>query len=60
MTLPDKETLAHGLAQEALARHNTRVGSRAAVLETVEGLEENLRPFVYVGVALGEEDASRR
>jgi hypothetical protein len=58
--LPDKEALAHGLALEALARHNTRVGSRTAVLESIEGLEENQRPFVFVGLALGEEDASKR
>jgi len=60
VSLPDKASLSHGLALEALARHNARVGSRAAVLDSVEGLEENLRPFVLVGLALGEEDATRR
>jgi len=58
--LPEKESVFHGLALEALARHNTRIGKHAEVLDSVENLEENLRPFVLVGVALGELDANQR
>ena len=54
--LKDKDTLAYALAQEAVARHNTRLGQRSNVLESVEGLEERLRPFVQLGVALGLQD----
>ncbi len=55
-----KDTLSYGLAMEALARHNTRTGDGSAVLKAVDGWEpEKLRPFGYVGVALGQQDSSR-
>jgi hypothetical protein len=57
--IKDKDTLAYALAHEAVARHNTRLGQRAAVLETVETLEERLRPFVQIGVALGLQDKQK-
>jgi hypothetical protein len=60
VSMPEKESVSYGLARQALARHNTRVGSRSKVLDNLEGLEDNLHPFVLVGVALGDEDAARR
>jgi hypothetical protein len=59
-TLPDKDSLGHGLALEAIARHNSRVASPSTTLALLEGLEENWRPFVHAGVALGEQDAAHR
>jgi tetratricopeptide (TPR) repeat protein len=52
-----KPTPAHGLACEALARHNARLDRGMA--KTVEGWDESLRPLGYIGVALGLQDARR-
>ncbi|MCI0457007.1 MAG: hypothetical protein L0Z62_08515 [Gemmataceae bacterium] len=52
----DKDTLAHALAHEAIARHNARLGYLNDVLDTVERLEERLRPLVQLGAALGEQE----
>jgi hypothetical protein len=53
-----KQTLAHALALEGIARHNARHGQNA-----MKGIEtwdpEALRPFGYVGVALGLADRAR-
>jgi hypothetical protein len=52
--------LAHVLGVEAFARHNTRTGGSAGVMKFLEGLEpETFRPFGYLGVALGVQDAGR-
>jgi hypothetical protein len=59
-SLPEKDSLSRGLALEAFARHNMRFGKGAAVAESVDNAEENLRPFVLIGMALGEQDATRR
>src|SRR5207245_939357 len=40
----DKDTLAYALGQEAVARHNTRLGQRSEVLDYLESLEERFRP----------------
>jgi hypothetical protein len=53
----DKESLAYGLALEKIARHNTRLGQRSEALALAEGLDDRLRAFVYMGVALGMVDA---
>jgi hypothetical protein len=54
----DKRTLAHALAREALARHNARYG--AADLRAVGGWDpDGVRPFGYVGIALGWQDRRR-
>jgi hypothetical protein len=55
--LPEKDSLAHGLALEAIARHNARGG--APVLDSVDNQEEKVRPFILIGAALAEEDAGR-
>jgi hypothetical protein len=60
VSLPEKESVSYGLALQVLARHNTRVGSRSKVLDSLEGLEDKLHPFVLAGVAQGDEDAARR
>ncbi len=52
----DKDTLAQALAHEAIARHNTRLGNLTGVLDSVERLEERLRPLVQLGAALGEQE----
>lgn len=52
---PKEPTFA--LAWEALARHNARLGSTSAL--NVESLDEQIRPLVYVGLALGEQDRQK-
>jgi tetratricopeptide (TPR) repeat protein len=52
----DKSTPAHGLALEAVERHNVQAGGGAAV----DAWEpEALRAFGYVGTALGLQDNSK-
>lgn len=54
----DTQTTVYPLAREALARHNTRWTGASAALKAVEGwTPETLRPFGYIGVALGIQDA---
>jgi hypothetical protein len=54
----DKETLAHALALESIARHNTQHGHNA--LKNIESWDpESLRPFGYIGVALGLADREK-
>jgi hypothetical protein len=54
----DKETLAHALALESLARHNARHATMS--LKTIDGWNpESLRPFGYIGVALGLADRDK-
>ncbi len=49
----DKDTPAHPLALEALARHNAPLEG-AALLKTIDDSQpENVRPFRYLGMALG-------
>lgn len=48
------QSLARGLAWEALARHNARRGSAEDTLKVVEAIQpESLRPLGLVGAALG-------
>jgi hypothetical protein len=54
----EKQTLAHGLACEALMRHNSRFQSRA--VGAVEGWEERWQPFGLAGAGLGLQDRDRR
>jgi hypothetical protein len=54
----NKETLAHALARESIARHNTRHGHNA--LKNIPSWDpEALRPFGYIGVALGLADREK-
>jgi hypothetical protein len=55
----DKDTLAYGLALEKLARHNTRLGQRSDALALADDLDDRLKSFVYIGVALGMLDARK-
>jgi hypothetical protein len=55
----DKESLSYGLALEALARHNTRVGQQGAVREAIDAADERHRPFLYAGLALGLQDGRK-
>jgi hypothetical protein len=49
-----------GRAVEAFCRHNARYDRSASLLATLHRLEQvPLRPFGYVGVALGEQDSGR-
>ncbi len=57
--IEDRGTAAYALGVEAIARHNTRLGSRTQVLETVENADEPVRPFIQLGVALGEQDRGK-
>jgi hypothetical protein len=48
------------LVLEFLARHNARYGSGASVLKAVDAWQrEHLRPYGYVGVALGLEESGQ-
>ena len=51
---------AGGRAVEAFCRHNARYDRSASLLSALDRLEQApLRPFGYVGVALGEQDSGR-
>lgn len=50
------KTMSHPLAREALARHNERYSG--SVGKAVEAWEEVWRPFGYVGLTLGLQDAT--
>jgi hypothetical protein len=51
---PLKGTPAEGLARAAFARHNARHDS--GTVKQVDGWDEPLRPYGYIGVALGMQD----
>jgi hypothetical protein len=51
----DANTLEYALASEALARHNARFSS--GIDKTVGQWEPAWKPFGYVGIALGSQDA---
>jgi hypothetical protein len=54
----NKKTLAYAQALEWAARYNTRQGRREEVEQQAGQFEErHLRPFVYVGIALGAQDS---
>lgn len=53
----DANTPSHPEALEMLARHNARHG--VAVEKTLDGWDEKLQPFGYLGVALGLQDRDR-
>jgi hypothetical protein len=49
-----------GRAVETFCRHNARYDKSASLLSTLDRLEQvPLRPFGYIGVALGEQDSGR-
>jgi hypothetical protein len=55
-----KDTPAQGVAVEALARHNAQFGSSGDVQKSAAGLEpETVRPFGFLGLALGIQDSGR-
>jgi hypothetical protein len=56
MQIVDANTPVHPKALELVARQNARLGTGAAMQSTVEGWEEKLQPFGYLGVALGLQD----
>jgi hypothetical protein len=50
----------HPLVLKLIARHNSQHGSSTAVLKAVDAWEpESLRPFGYIGAALGMQDAAK-
>lgn len=54
------ETSVYPLAREAVARHNARFAGSGNTLKAVDAwTPETLRPFGYVGAALGIQDSSR-
>jgi hypothetical protein len=60
----DKESLPRALAWEAWARHNVRLGKRNEVDNLLQTLghtpaDDRIRPFLYLGIALGTQDADR-
>jgi hypothetical protein len=54
-----KDTAAYAISLEWNARHNTRLGKRSEALAVLDSVDENRRPFVYLGVALGMLDARK-
>jgi hypothetical protein len=55
VNIVDKQTAAHLMAWEALARHNARLD--AGTLRTVGGWDEPRRTFGQIGAVLGRQDA---
>jgi ribosomal protein S27E len=54
----DKQGNMLALAWSRLARHNARYGQATAVRERAETIrDDNLKPFILVGAALGEQDS---
>ena len=51
--ISDKDSLVYGLALERFARHNTRNGQRAEMLDLANTVADANKPFVLVGVAVG-------
>jgi hypothetical protein len=56
MKIVDVNTPAHPEALEMLARHDARLGAAADMQKVIEGWEDKLKPFGYLGVALGLQD----
>jgi predicted negative regulator of RcsB-dependent stress response len=54
-----KDTAAYAIAHQRVARHNTRLGKRSEALAALDSVDENRKPFVYLGVALGMLDARK-
>src|SRR5262249_12263722 len=55
-----ENTVAQAIAVFLVARHKAQYGSSSATLSEVDTLEpEKLRPFGYLGVALGMQDGKR-
>lgn len=57
--LVDVNTPAHREGLLMLARHNARHGMAAAMQKTIDAWDEKLRPFGYLGVALGLQDRNQ-
>ena len=47
---------AHALARELIARHNARVASSGGVIDAARQWPDELRPYGYIGAALGVQD----
>jgi len=52
-----QNSVAYGLAREAIARHNARQDS--GVAKAVTGWEESVQPFGMIGAVLGMQDAGQ-
>lgn len=56
----DAQAPAHAVGQEEVARHNARHGQGGALMKAIGGWQpEALRPFGYLGVALGIQDGAQ-
>ena len=53
----DKQTLAHALALEYVARHNANHGGLST--KTIDGWDEQAKPLGYIGLALGLQDKEK-
>jgi hypothetical protein len=51
----DKEPR-NALSLEAICRHNSRYGSSSELIHDIEQWDPRVRPFGYIGVALGRQD----
>ena len=50
----EKASITQGLAHEALARHNSK--HESGILKNIGGWDEAIKPFGYIGAALGMQD----
>lgn len=53
----DKQTVAHALAREYLARHDANHGGLSS--KTVDAWDEAVKPLGYIGLALGLQDKEK-
>src|SRR5262249_4863828 len=57
--LVDANAPVHAEALELVARHNARHGTASAMQKAIDGWDERLQPFGYLGVALGLQDRNQ-
>jgi hypothetical protein len=57
----EKETKnpSNALILEAFSRHNARYSSSSSLIREIDQWDPRFRPFGYIGVALGQQDARR-
>ncbi len=50
----EDKSIVRGFAWETFARHNSRLGAGGSI--AIDGFDESIRPFLHMGIALGEQD----
>jgi hypothetical protein len=55
----EAKSLSNALILEAICRHNARYSSSSSLIRDIDQWDPKIRPFGYIGVALGQQDAHR-